>query len=74
MLQNQNLRVFVIDFGRMKGHFFVYYISKFCQAGKSFFCLSYDYFLPGWRIMPEDDSLNLKMNKDILNQVLERIK
>jgi len=28
----------------------------------------------GWRIMPEDDSLNLKMNKDILNQVLERIK
>ena len=24
--------------------------------------------------MPEDDSLNLKMNKDILNQVLERIK
>jgi type IV secretory pathway VirB10-like protein len=28
----------------------------------------------GWRIMPEDDSLNLKMNKDILNQVLESIK
>ena len=30
--------------------------------------------LLGWRIMPEDDSLNLKMNKDILNQVLESIK
>ena len=28
----------------------------------------------GWKIMPEDDSLNLKMNKDILNQVLERIR
>ena len=28
----------------------------------------------GWRIMPEDDSLNLKMNQDILNQVLERIR
>ena len=74
MLQNQNLRVFVIDFARMKDHFFVYYMFKFCQAGESFFCLSYDYLLPGWRIMPEDDSLNLKMNKDILNQVLERIK
>ena len=33
-----------------------------------------DHILSGWRIMPEDDSLNLKMNKDILNQVLERIK
>ena len=29
---------------------------------------------PGWRIMPEDESLNLRMNKDILNQVLERIR
>ena len=28
----------------------------------------------GWRIMPEDDSLNLKMNEDILNQFLERIR
>ena len=28
----------------------------------------------GWRIMPEDDSLNLKMNQDILNQVLEKIR
>ena len=27
----------------------------------------------GWKIMPEDDSLNLKMNKEILSQVLERI-
>ena len=33
-----------------------------------------DRTLSGWRIMPEDDSLNLKMNKDILNQVLESIK
>ena len=24
--------------------------------------------------MPEDESLNLRMNKDILNQVLERIR
>jgi len=28
----------------------------------------------GWRIMPEDDSLNLKMNQEILNQVLEKIR
>ena len=42
---------------------------------KSCFWLSKKFcLLPGWRIMPEDDSLNLKMNKDILNQVLESIK
>jgi len=28
----------------------------------------------GWKIMPEDDSMNLKMNQDILNQVLDRIR
>ena len=28
----------------------------------------------GWKIMPEDDSLNLKMNKDIMDQVLDRIR
>ena len=28
----------------------------------------------GWRIMPEDDSLNMKMNQEILNQVLEKIR
>lgn len=28
----------------------------------------------GWKIMPEDENLDLKMNKDILRQVLERIR
>ena len=28
----------------------------------------------GWKIIPEDDTLNLKMNQDILTQVLERIR
>jgi len=28
----------------------------------------------GWKIMPEDENLDLKMNKDILGQVLERIR
>ena len=28
----------------------------------------------GWKIMPEDESLNLKMNKDIMDQVLDRIR
>ena len=28
----------------------------------------------GWKIMPEDESLNLKINRNILNEVLERIR
>lgn len=28
----------------------------------------------GWKIMPEDESLNLKINKDVLNQCLDRLK
>ena len=28
----------------------------------------------GWKIMPEDESLNLKMNKDIMDQVLDKIR
>ena len=28
----------------------------------------------GWKIMPEDETLNLKMNKEILEQVLDRIR
>jgi len=28
----------------------------------------------GWKIMPEDESLSLKINKDVLNQCLDRLK
>ena len=28
----------------------------------------------GWKIMPEDETLNLKINRNILNEVLERIR
>jgi len=28
----------------------------------------------GWKIMPDDESLNLRMNKEILDQVLDRIR
>ena len=28
----------------------------------------------GWKIMPEDDNLNLKINTRILEQVMERIR
>ena len=28
----------------------------------------------GWKIMPEDESLNLQINKEVLNQCLERLK
>ena len=28
----------------------------------------------GWKIMPEDETLNLKINRNILNDVLERIR
>ena len=28
----------------------------------------------GWKIMPEDDTMNLRVNKKILDEVLERIR
>ena len=28
----------------------------------------------GWKIMPEDETMNLKINKKILDEVLERIR
>ena len=28
----------------------------------------------GWKIMPEDEGLNLKINKDVMDQVMDRIR
>ena len=28
----------------------------------------------GWKIMPEDEDLNLKINKDVMDQVMDRIR